>query len=571
MRKRYRFISILAFCAILALTVAISGLTTLYGDDFFYGTFCLDGVANFFKLNYEHYVNFNGRAFVHSVLELLLAFRDSLFFIIIPALIFGAYGMFYKAFLKEQERGSLIIFFVLAVSGTLCLSVYTLREGMLWMSGAMNYIFPLIFTFSAYLVTDKAVNSDKLHFGYYILAFFAGATTEQAGAMSLVLSAMYLLHYGINNKKCPGKRAFAVFAVIFLGYLSVYLSPATLSRLFGEAVNNKLSLYDRYENLMEISFGKNASVWPFVVCELMMLFEIFKKKKAFAAGGAVVLIASVLMTHFTEPVVFGSVIILLMLATALVMLFSGIEEKLSMALFSAGAAMLMLLFSTSFGPRNMMPVYIVVIAILSALIVKNTIDKPLISHGVLPFVAVIITAIFFSPTLSGYVSNRVIINNNIKATKDSEVRYNMDIKYPYSYVQFFELSLYEDGFKRIYGIDSEKDIFLTGKNCSDLIIDGKLLMPVFTVDGEMYYPMRDFLEANGWELFYDNQTIKTTIKSGDREVIYDNREVTFEFDGRVIDARRFRLFDEEYGAYFKTHTYFSWDIFEEVFEIYLKK
>ena len=75
------------FVVSLILLVMLGAFTTLYSDDFVYGTYLLDGPAGFIRKNAEHYQNVNGRAFIHLVLEGILYWKDTLFRFVLPLMI----------------------------------------------------------------------------------------------------------------------------------------------------------------------------------------------------------------------------------------------------------------------------------------------------------------------------------------------------------------------------------------------------------------------------------------------------------------------------------------------------
>ena len=111
--------------------------STLYGDDFNYALYFRD-------LTVSHYLNINGRAIVHLLLELVLIPKDRLFFAVIPLIIFAVYFFAARAVRAENR----LLFLALGLSGTLFLPWTVFREGVFWMSGAVNYIYPTVMVFA---------------------------------------------------------------------------------------------------------------------------------------------------------------------------------------------------------------------------------------------------------------------------------------------------------------------------------------------------------------------------------------------------------------------------------------
>ena len=102
------------FVVSLILLVMLGAFTTLYSDDFVYGTYLLDGPAGFIRKNAEHYQNVNGRAFIHLVLEGILYWKDTLFRFVLPLmiLIFGEvfYGVCAKGAKNRNRTGFLALY-----------------------------------------------------------------------------------------------------------------------------------------------------------------------------------------------------------------------------------------------------------------------------------------------------------------------------------------------------------------------------------------------------------------------------------------------------------------------------
>ena len=57
-------------------------------DDVMYSDWTQHGISYFIEKNVWHYTNFNGRAFVHLILQIVLIFDEHLYAILIPIFIF---------------------------------------------------------------------------------------------------------------------------------------------------------------------------------------------------------------------------------------------------------------------------------------------------------------------------------------------------------------------------------------------------------------------------------------------------------------------------------------------------
>lgn len=557
----YAYIKATLFIFCLIMLVLVSHSTTMYGDDITYGTYFLGGFGEFLRLTKEHYMLTNGRALVHAVLECVLAFKDRLYFLVLPVLLISAFGMFYKAFLKDYKKTSRTAFFILCFSGVMSLSAFVLREGLLWMAGAINYIFPLILSYAVYYIVKKTDKDGKCRWYYYLAAFFSGATTEQGGAMSLAFVILYVVFYALKNKKRSNIRVYILAATVFLGYLSIFLSPATLSRFFNEAVESKKSKAVRLTELFEMCFSKKGAAWLFVITEFSLLFEIAKKHKRIASFGVILTIcgAALLKPSYT---VGGCVLFAVIFITVVFMFFSGTSSEIASAVMAAGAAFVMLVFSTSCGYRNLVPTYFTLIAVTAAILVKNMPKKNRAAETIVCVFAFAAATVVFMPTLSGYMHNRKIIDENYKNITNGVWEYNTDIKYPYNYVQFFEMSCYEKDFRKLYNIPENVRIKLYGEKFEPFDYKGEYCGTKYENDGKRYYPMREVLSAAGWNFSYDAGKIITE-KNG-KVIDYRNVEGIFEYDGKQLDASASVAKEPAYAAYFLEHIYFEENIFKEV-------
>ena len=240
--KSEKYLSLILLILAVAPLVIISKCTTLYGDDFIYATYFLGGFKNFLSMTYQHYVNMNGRAIVHFLLEVILIFKDGLFFIVIPLLLISVFVLYRKA--SAESNSSLLGFITVCVLCTLCLSPEILRESLLWLAGAMNYIYPTTLAFTALFVQKKAVSTNKIKPTYALIMFLCGATTEQGGAMAAAVAILYILSAFLNGEK-PSKSVLTLPLFIIIGYLTVILSPATSARTVQEASEETVSFIKR--------------------------------------------------------------------------------------------------------------------------------------------------------------------------------------------------------------------------------------------------------------------------------------------------------------------------------------
>ncbi len=536
-------------CICLVLVSVIGGLTTMYGDDLIYAAYFSDGFKSFVSHNIYHYMNLNGRIFVHLFLEIVLIFRDRLFFIVVPSMLLAAFYMLSELLVPKKQK---IIFAAYGIMGVMCLSPHVLREGMLWMAGAFNYIFPLSFAFGAFYMVIKTYETEKVRGYYYPLALISGATTEQCAVIAISASTIYIAYRFAKDKKINIK-SIALTLAMCAGLLTIMLAPGTVARAGREAAGGTGDIIERLGLLYKSALSDWGILWVFLLTEAVFACKM-RKKALTAAAIAVQLILCLCGKYLVGGIV--------LTVTLLVFAAGLLREKPKEAcmLFAALLSIGMMVIADSFGMRNYMPALVIMIALCAEEFSK-------IKGNLTPAIAFCLSLAVFAPTLCGYASNRKIINENIanlEKTDGSERYYNADINPLYGYYQFYADSFYAEGMKKAYHINDK--IFIRGKDFKDLYINGiHLENPEYIKDGTAYYPMRGVLEAYGAALDYNGSA--TVIEIGGRTVFYDGK--TFSDGEKKVNADGYRLYDTKYGNMFNSNVYLNKKAFEEIFSINL--
>lgn len=554
--KAKNIIPYILFLLALIPVLIVSRCTTLYGDDFIYATYFSDGFSEFISKTINHYNQMNGRALVHFILELILIFKDKFFVVFIPLFLILTFYLYSKICQKEKAIELTTISLMLLM----CLSPAILREGILWMAGYMNYVLPTLLAFlSLYLLKN-----DKTKPIYLILAFICGATTEQGGAMAVSSMVIYIFA-SLIKKESISKKSFLLPLFAFLGYLTVVLSPATSGRTTLEATET-VSLIKRFENLFYIAFSKDGATWLFELTLLLISAKLYKREKAMSIAGFIAMAVSIVAYFYQAYIICGLAVTLAFLYIGFSLLFKGLYiEQVSIGLsglLSAG----MLLLSTTFGFRNLIPLYLTLIC-LSVNIFLSYVPKDTYTKTIAALLVFAISLICGLPTVKGYMNNRKIVNQNISAVsnEDEGFYYNVDLIPEYSYNQFITDNFYRDAYRKIYDVNEETKIFLKGKDFTDLRINGvHLEYPMYTEDKKNFFPLRDVIEAYGGELSYNIETKEIIIEINEKKVSYKRDEMKFS-DG--TDAVGHTPETRKYGKMFDETNYFTSEIFLKVFDI----
>lgn len=556
------------FVVSLILLVMLGAFTTLYSDDFVYGTYLLDGPAGFIRKNAEHYQNVNGRAFIHLVLEGILYWKDTLFRFVLPLMILIFGEVFYRVCAKGAKNRNRTGFLALYLCGIMLLPLAVMREGILWMSGAVNYILPTIFVLIEFDIIINAVENDKVKAVYYPAAFLCGATTEQGGAAALCVSVLWVV-YCIFRKIKINKRIYLLVILTLIGYLSVILSPATFVRMTDETSAAAVNMSAGVESFCKMLIKESGTFWIFALSGFVCASICARRSLTVFFADIIGLIAAAVLNfsgHYTAVLLILSIIIL---HGSVFILYKNICPEEAVLMISAMASVLMLLFSTTYGARNFLPFCLIMICVCAFEVCNFMMNLEEKVHLILMLAVFVFSFVCFAPTFSGYRSNRRIIDDNLRRiyAEKGDCEYNMDIDRKYSYTQFYEYDKYTYGFKRIYNIENKK-VFLSGADFRNLSVKGnRCENPVYIKDGTEYYPLRDIVESNGGKIEWDNDKRIAVVSLEDVRFSYDAVMKKFVKNGKSLDSEEYKLNEEDrYGRFFISHVYMTKEHLEELLE-----
>lgn len=550
----------------LILIVMLGAFTTLYSDDFVYGTYFLDGFGNFVGKNVEHYQNVNGRVFVHLVLEGILFFKDTLFRFVLPLMLLLFAEMFYA--ICKEESGNRIAFLSLSMCGIMLMPLAVMREGVLWMAGAVNYILPSILILSGFYVIVKST-ADRVKPIYYPLMFLCGATTEQGGAGVLCASVLWVA-FCIVKKKNFTKNVYVLILLSLIGYLSVILSPATFGRMTGETSSAVGNLSGGVESFCGMFLKDSGLIWVFAFAGIVSAFICARRNLLIFLIDIIGVVLAVIF-HFNRGYMQAFAILsAAVVYSSVYMMYKGICEKEAVLMITAIVSAVMLMFSTTYGSRNFLPFYLIMMCVcmLGVCNIAERMNEK--KHLIFMLAVFVLSFIYFVPTFSGYRNNRRVIDENLKSvySSASDIEYNMDIDRKYSYTQFYEYDEYNRGFRKIYDIADDDKIFLYGTDFKKLVINKvRCENPIYVKDNVEYYPLRDVVEANGGKIEWDNNDRSAKVILNGTVVVYNAVAKSFIKNGYELDAEEYKLNEEEkYGRFFISHVYMKKEHMEELLD-----
>lgn len=605
--KVYKY-SVFFIIISVALISFLSGLIYLYSDDVFYASFLKNGFDNFIKMNIEHYNKINGRMLVHIIDEIVLFSGKSLFIIINPLMLLSFSYLSAKCInhTKNKEKTfcitAIILFFIM------CMPKEIINESVYWITGAMNYTLPAVLTVSMYYALKLNIQNGKNKILLVILCIIAGATTEQGGFISIILSILLVI---MQN---PQNWSLYHFAPIFcmLGYLSVILAPGTFLRISYTSANgffNSSFFNKALDNISPLSVYLTGSGGIHALITILILsisFIIFEQKKItpmFFLGiviSAFLLYQKLFNQYDTYICIITSVSSLLFIS---IWGFIGLyrDKNKDTSIFIIGATLLLciMLFSPVLGTRillipalflcvavggliikleNIRIYASVFISVLAVILLPNFIG---ISISIIslafylkkqwlkfsPYLLFLILLIFFIPIVNGYYSNFVILKNNEENIKSAQVSgrlyWDIDLVEPYRHRLFYENSDFAPYFLQGKNLPKDTQVYLVSKIHKPIYFNNVRLKLPSIKEKVMYYPLRDIFEAMGATVIWDNTTYSIVVEFKDTIYIFkDDWHVT-----KIKNGKTYEFILKNKKETFLCRTYIPQSFVETIFII----
>lgn len=286
-----KILTALSATSLLAVMLACWSLLELISvisiDDAMYAGWTQHGFKYFIQKNVWHYKNFNGRFFVHIIMQAVLFFEEHLYAVIFPFFITVGAFLFTNIAKKEWEIHQKLFTSALALLAYLCLSPKYITPTAMWVAGGFNYIFPLIIIFSFYYLFVKNKSNTKAMTYLLPLAFLCGATTEQYGMYTVGLIVLTYLFDAIESKKLDS-RSFAYLSATIAGLLTVLLAPPTIKRFTTTTADTSVKGISGIINNWTFLGGKESGILlPALFMLFIALLSCYKRTKTDENGKTV--------------------------------------------------------------------------------------------------------------------------------------------------------------------------------------------------------------------------------------------------------------------------------------------
>lgn len=526
-----------SFLAVLLLTSKI----TVYCDDYFYGIFFRNGWDKFWELTIWHYLYFNGRAFVHFMVELALIFDTKLFVLLNPLMLAWVFLMGGRLQSRRTSWRLLILTSAIGILAVLALPVEYLNTSILWISAAFNYLFPVAFLLLAFWRYQRDTARKRLHPLTLVLAFLAGATTEQSGVAAVVC----LGGWGILcwlRKKIPAWQAFVPVGLACVGYLTVILAPGTWVRIGNETGGGLLAflrggeILDRFRLAMEYLTGSSGLPILFTAFCLLVAGHAFVTHRAprlllaSPVGAALYLLLWAWEHYFMAEVL--SVIVFLLVAG--IYLLQPRNTARGLLVLGMLAAQIIMLVNTSTAPRTTVPAILLLLVVCMSLLAECMEYFPQWSAFLVTVAAMAVLLPLFLPTYQGYADNAVLIKQNETAlwekTEDPIVL-NLDIDETYAHWMYYVGASYLENAMDYYGITTEKIAYVGSKwDVAGLYNGSRSGLPAYRSDGQLFLPIQSAAQLCGGDAEWDWDHEGTVTWVGDNCYIFQKNSEVYRWD-----------------------------------------
>lgn len=510
-------------------------------DDVMYSDWTKHGLQYFIDKNIWHYQNFNGRAFIHLMMQFVTFFDEHLYAILFPVFLGTVAYLFTTIIKRDWELHKRLFVVALTMMLFLGLSHLYLSQ-VLWIAGGFNYVFPLFVISIFYFLFLKYRHNANAMWGLLPLAFLCGATTEQCGMYTIGLITMTTLFDFIDTKKLPVKNV-AYFVVSVGGLLSVFLSPATFTR-FGNS-NDKmaskgLSFIDGYLNNFDFIGGRHGSIMlPIMfmlivgICAFVCKDKYNKWLKLGVPFAVVAFFPSLVGFYYVSALLSIVLIVFLIVTTAI----NKETRELSKLLICGYGTFFMMSITLGAGSRTCIPCILSLIIAVSIMFVDMVLTvKKKIGITVLLSILLLSSLNNYWTTYDGYKAKGVWGQGMYDQLMTSSETGKLEIYFDeliagtepkYRYVTMFDVadrnqfSIYQEKFDIP---DSVRLNFTSDKfDVSSVCVDGRyILLPAIHQCGKVYISVRAGQEKDmGVDVNESENTDKVKIICGDGEDIIE--------------------------------------------------
>ena len=485
--------------------IVLDKIALIYVDDVMYANLMQNGLSYLFEQIKWHYINFNGRTWIHTFLSFLLLFKQHLYALIIPIAIFVS-----SYLLSTLAKPTFKYYEKLFISGFSVFLFWGIPQQFhtkttFWMAGGINYIFPLLSVSLIYFIYHKARNNKKYIIPLIVLCCLSGATTEQYGMFMIGLIILSAFFDILNKEKQYWKINVLSLISTVIGYLTLFLSPGVSNKI--ENAKNNMAAGNFIDKFIANNVNLSAVVSVFVIPVIVLLFALVginKKYKLLLIGIPVSLI-TLLLILFGQYLIASILFLLYMGLVSFVFLKDKDTRELG-KLTVCGYGTFFMMTVNPEGVRMCLPFLITTIIVIAILYIDILLEykniKTFVIFLCLPLLvstlnyntinidATIIKEDFLSPVYNEFSNAK----NNHKINLDfdkmlRECEYN-DIRY----FSGLEITLMKEmkWYKEYFDIPDDISYQFYGEkyNLSNVKYNGdSYILPIINKDEKVYVPI----------------------------------------------------------------------------------
>lgn len=531
--KRERIFGAALLLLAMALLALLNSRITLYSDDYWYGTFFDGGLRAFCENMARHYRETNGRFYVHVIIPFVLLFDTKLFLVISPILLALLYYFGAKLLDLSRSPSQLLIAAALGVFVTLSCDVQYLRMTVLWISAYFNYVFPLCMTCIAAVFQLRHLRGEQAKKGHIwglIFAVLAGATTEQAGIMTLVVIwGLALLYWIFGKKPLKSCLSYPVFAL--LGFLTILLAPGSWARVDRGVDGGILSCLhptvfaSRFFDAMIYMVKYRWAVVLLVAVDTLAALSCFADRRLsrWLLTGLLMAAGQIVCFLLGLDKIACVWAFLSQIALAVLFLLQKDYWPTGLMILASLAGNMVLIITTLGSERTAFEPIVALIMVAVSLLLLVLERLPRAAKLAAVCIVCAVCALAYVPTLAGYTESRKIVDENLAAIEQSRetgvCELDIDIDPRYRFTMFFEGSYFLDNFKAYYDIPAAtKIVYKSSRWKTAQIASGETVYDFATLEDEtgLYFPVEFALKSAGGQASWSWKNKTYTITIGGR-------------------------------------------------------
>lgn len=515
-----------------------------------YATFSRGGLSHLVERMVWHYTEFNGRTFIHLVAAFVLQWGTKLFTVLNPLMMGCVFVLGCRTMTKRAPWSVTMLLSGMSIWAVLAFPVEWLNTSILWISAAFNYLFPVCALLAAFWQYKRNGNLVVT----LILAFLAGATTEQCGLAAFIC----LVGWGGLSwlrKSMPLWKGLLPAFVAGIGYLTVVLAPGTWVRVGNEvhggigSVLDLPVLFERLTRELSVFLGEDALPFLFALLSAVSALHFLLTRRGsrlLLAGfpAAALYLCFFFTGHFVRASYFALAYLLFM---AVLYLLREDTTPWGLLILGAAASQVVMILSTTASNRTTFPAYLMLMVVFTAIAAECLAPRRALVGILIACLTSAVCLPAYVPTLQNYAANSLVTTKNEKALMSGGfITIDLDLRSEYKHSMLYDSPAYMDTTKEYYGITDEKITYVNApwQVAGSYGSDTAGLPIVFKEDGRPFGSIVDVVKLCGGEAGWVSQQSGVVARLGDRCYLIRTNWETYEWDSETSQPVGERTFEE---------------------------